>query len=66
MTCVDQPISWLRLERYALAELDGATTASVRTHLDECAACRAALASLEGDRVELPALHSPDRPRRAR
>ncbi len=56
MTCVDQPISWLRLERYALAELDGATTASVRRHLDDCPACRAALAALEGDHVALPAL----------
>jgi Putative zinc-finger len=59
MTCVDQPISWLRLERYALAELDQGTTAVVRRHLDDCAACRAALASLEVDVPSLPPLPAP-------
>ena len=39
-TCVGQPISWLALERYALAELDGAVAADVRAHLAACAPCR--------------------------
>ncbi len=59
MTCIDQPISWLRLELYALAELDDGTTAVVRRHLDDCAACRAALASLAGDAMSLPPLPAP-------
>ena len=50
-TCIGEPVSWLRLERYALADLDRAASAAVRTHLDGCAACRAALASIEGDAV---------------
>ncbi len=56
MTCVGQPVSWLRLERYALAELDGASAAVVRGHLDGCPACQAALATIEGDAIALPAL----------
>lgn len=56
MTCVGQPVSWLRLEGYALAELDPPTTAAVRAHLDDCAACRAALATVEADAVALPPL----------
>lgn len=49
IACIGQPVSWLRLERYALQELDGAGAAAVRSHLDDCAACRAALATIEGD-----------------
>lgn len=56
MTCVGEPISWLRLERYAQADLDGAGAAAVKVHLDACAACRAALTSIEDDRVVLPPL----------
>jgi hypothetical protein len=56
MTCVGEPISWLRLERYALAELDRAAAAAVRMHVEACAACRSALASIEGDVVALPPL----------
>ena len=60
MTCIGEPVSWLRLERYALAELDGGAAAAVRSHLDACPACRAALTSIEADAVVLPAL--PARP----
>ena len=56
MNCIGEPVSWLRLERYALAELDGGATAAVRSHLDACPACRAALTSIEVDAVGLPAL----------
>ena len=56
MSCIGEPVSWLRLERYALAELDAPGARAVRTHLDACAACRAALASIEDDRVVLPPL----------
>jgi hypothetical protein len=49
--CIDTPISWLRLEQLALGELDGA--AGARAHLEACAACRAAFASIEADRRQL-------------
>ena len=45
----DQPVSWLRLERHALGELDAAGAESVSRHLDGCAACRAAMAVIHGD-----------------
>jgi len=45
MTCIGAPISWLRLEQHALAE-----EAETARHLDACAACRAAFATIEGER----------------
>jgi len=47
--CVDQPVSWLRLERYRLGEVDDAERASIAAHLAACAACAACLASVEAD-----------------
>lgn len=41
--CVGQPVSWLRLERYALGELPEAEGSSVAAHLEECEACRACM-----------------------
>jgi hypothetical protein len=59
--CTGEPISWPRLERYALEPRD----AEIRAHLDGCAACRACLREIERDVVALPPLVVPDRsPRR--
>jgi len=45
MTCIGEPISWLRLEQHALAASD-----EVARHLAECGACRACFATIEADR----------------
>ncbi|MBK9036926.1 MAG: zf-HC2 domain-containing protein [Myxococcales bacterium] len=55
-TCIGEPVSWLRLERLALAELDGATAATVRAHLAACAACAGAFARIIDDARPLPRL----------
>lgn len=47
--CVDNPISWLRLEQIAL----GTEDATARQHLESCDACRAAFESIESDRRQL-------------
>jgi hypothetical protein len=54
--CIGQPLSWLTLERHALAELEGAAAAAAREHLTACPACTAALDSIQADRRPLPAL----------
>lgn len=54
--CIGEPVSWLRLEQLALAELDERGTSDVRTHLDACAACRDAFARITGDARPLPRL----------
>jgi hypothetical protein len=54
--CIAVPVSWLRLEQLALAELDVATTSSVRTHLDACPACAASYARITDDAWPLPRL----------
>lgn len=65
--CTDLPISWLRLEKLALDELETADARAARDHLEECTACRATLASLESDRRQLRALRLPETaPRRSR
>jgi len=45
--CVDQPVSWLRLELYQLGEVDAAEHASIAAHLAACPACAECLASIE-------------------
>jgi hypothetical protein len=55
MGCISEPISWLRLERYALSSADG----SEREHLDACEACRRCLDEIQRDVVALPPLHVP-------
>ncbi|MCB9559996.1 MAG: zf-HC2 domain-containing protein [Kofleriaceae bacterium] len=55
-TCVSEPVSWLRLERYALGELPGPLAREVAAHLAGCPACRACLDRIERDEVALPAL----------
>jgi hypothetical protein len=50
--CTATPISWPRLEAHAA----GARDAAIETHVAECAACRACLATITDDVVALPAL----------
>lgn len=59
-TCIGEPVSWLRLERLALAELDAATATTVRAHLDACAACAGAFARIADDARPLPRLPASD------
>jgi len=58
VTCIGEPISWLRLEQFALGGADPAIAA----HVAACAACRHCLDHIRGDRVALPALVMPTRP----
>jgi hypothetical protein len=61
--CTGEPISWPRLERFALDAADPAIAA----HLAACPACRRCLELIHGDAVALPPLVVPDLPaRRAR
>lgn len=54
--CISTPISWLRLEQYALGELDD-LRGDVRAHLAACGACASCLARIEADgAVDLPPL----------
>jgi hypothetical protein len=55
-TCIGQPLSWLVLERHALAELEGSAARAADAHLAECAACSHALQTIKGDTRALPAL----------
>jgi hypothetical protein len=57
MVCIGEPISWLRLERFAL----DASDAGVGEHVAACAACRQCLDEIRGDVVALPVLHVPER-----
>lgn len=62
MTCVSEPISWLRLERFAAGEL---ADAAIGRHLEACPACRSCLERITGDARPLPPLVLPARaPRR--
>ena len=60
MACIGEPVSWLRLERFAL----GATDAAVASHLEACPACRDCLAQIRGDVVTLRPLVVSARPAR--
>ena len=51
VACIGEPISWLRLERYALA---GASEPAIRAHVEACAACRQCLDEIQRDVVALP------------
>jgi hypothetical protein len=51
--CIGEPISWLRLERYAL---EGGSDRAVGDHLARCAACARCLDEIRGDLVALPPL----------
>lgn len=62
LACIGEPISWPRLERFALEPSD----AHVRDHVAACPACRACLDEIERDVVALPPLTAPATPRRRR
>lgn len=55
--CIGTPISWLRLETYALDRRD----ASIAEHLASCPACSASFAEITDDLVALPPLVVPER-----
>lgn len=55
--CIDEPVSWLRLEQYQLGEVDREERASIAAHLASCQACAACLAGIErDDAIELAPL----------
>jgi len=68
--CTGQPISWMRLERYALGELPETERDAVASHLADCPVCNECFASIEDAPVlDLPPLAPPTpktKPRRAR
>jgi hypothetical protein len=59
MTCISEPVSWLRLERYALDGRDG----SVREHIAACPACKSCLDEIARDAVVLRPLIVPEKRR---
>lgn len=50
--CIGEPVSWLRLESFALGALDPATA----SHLEACQICQRCLDQIRGDTVALPPL----------
>ena len=54
-----QPVSWMKLEMFALERRD----ASVRDHVAACPACKECLAEIERDVVALPPLAVPEKKR---
>jgi len=52
MACIGEPISWLRLESFAL----GAPDPAIASHVAACPACRQCLAQICDDVVALPPL----------
>jgi hypothetical protein len=58
--CTGEPVSWLRLERYHLGEVDDAERERTAAHLAECAACASCLAGIRADDgVAFPAISAP-------
>jgi len=60
--CTGEPISWLRLEQFALDAADPAIAAAIAAHLAGCPVCRDCLDRIRGDAVALPPLVVPDAP----
>jgi hypothetical protein len=58
--CIGEPISWLRLESFAL----GAPDPAIASHVAACPACRQCLAQIRDDVVALPPLDVPAAPPR--
>jgi hypothetical protein len=56
--CIGEPLSWLRLERFAL----GAPDPAIASHVAACPACRQCLDQIRDDAVALPPLAIPARP----
>jgi hypothetical protein len=61
LTCLDEPISYLRLERYLQDDIDDAERARVSTHLHACAACRTCYEGLRDEPIALLPLSLPSR-----
>jgi hypothetical protein len=60
-SCIGEPVSWLRLEQFALSRSD----TRVSEHVEACPACRACLEEISRDVVALPPLAVPAaKPRR--
>lgn len=59
-TCIGEPVSYLRLERYELRELPAEEHQRVAEHLAQCATCRACYERLHADAREhdVAALHA--------
>jgi hypothetical protein len=57
MTCIDTPVSWLRLEQFALDGRD----AKIASHVAACPACARCLDEIRVDVVALPVLDVPAR-----
>lgn len=58
--CTGEPVSWLRLERYHLGEVDAAERERIDAHLAACEACAACLAKIRADEeIALPAMVAP-------
>jgi len=53
--CIGEPVSWLRLETFAMDRRD----ATVRDHVAACPACKQCLDEIESDVVALPPLVVP-------
>jgi hypothetical protein len=53
--CIGEPISWLRLERFAL----GVPDPSIASHIAACPACRQCLDQIHDDAIALPPLDLP-------
>jgi hypothetical protein len=53
--CIGEPVSWLRLERFAL----GAPDPGIASHLAACPACARCLEQIRGDAIVLPPLALP-------
>ena len=49
LECIGEPVSWLRLERFALGELPAEERSRVRDHLERCPACQACLESIRAE-----------------
>jgi hypothetical protein len=60
--CIGEPISWPRLEGFAL----GAPDPAIASHVDACPACWQCLDHIRGDAVALPPLALPPTVERAR
>jgi hypothetical protein len=59
LACIGEPISWLRLERFAA----GTGDPTVSSHVAACPACRQCLDDIRSDVVALPPLEVPERRR---
>lgn len=56
LSCIGEPISWLRLEQFAIARKDSA----IASHVEECTACKQCLEEITGDLVALRPLVVPE------